>query len=240
MSNKQLEICVGSWQSAMAAQLGGANRIELCDNLAEGGTTPSLGMLRHCKKHLKIPFFPIIRPRGGDFVFSNDEFEIMKEDVVACREMGCEGIVIGMLLKDGSIDMERCSELIALAVGMQITFHRAFDRCNDLEKGLEDIVQLGCHRVLTSGAKQYAIEGLNVLKSLLIQADSRISIMPGSGINELNLAQIVQISGANEFHTTAKMSFDFGVDITDGKKLITYETSSEKVAMLKEILAGLA
>lgn len=237
MSKKQLEICVGSWQSAMAAQIGGADRIELCDNLAEGGTTPSLGMILNCKKSLKIPFFPIIRPRGGDFVFSDEEFEIMKEDVIACRNLDCEGIVIGMLKKDGSIDNERCAKLISLAGDMQITFHRAFDRCSDLERGLEDIIKLGCHRLLTSGAKEYALEGLDVLKSLVIQADSRISIMPGSGINEHNLAQIVRESGASEFHTTAKVKNDYEIDRVNSQPYTIFETSSEKVAELKRILS---
>lgn len=237
MSNKQLEICVGSWDSAMAAQLGGADRIELCDNLAEGGTTPSYGMLLKCQKTLKIPFFPIIRPRGGDFHFSNDEFEIMKEDVIACKDLGCKGIVIGILRKDGSIDTERCAQLIDLAKGLEITFHRAFDRCNDLKKGLEDIIGLGCHRVLTSGGKENAFEGLELLKSLIIQAGSRISIMPGSGVNEQNLAQIALESGAHEFHTTAKINVEYGIDATTGKKYSMMETSTEKVAQIKQILS---
>ena len=237
MSNKQLEICVGSWDSAMAAQLGGADRIELCDNLAEGGTTPSYGMLLKCQKTLQIPFFPIIRPRGGDFYFSNDEFEIMKEDVIACKDLGCKGIVIGILRKDGSIDTERCAQLIDLAGGLEITFHRAFDRCSDLKKGLEDIIGLGCHRVLTSGGKENAFEGLELLKSLIIQAGSRISIMPGSGVNEQNLAQIALESGAHEFHTTAKINVEYGIDATTDKKYSMMETSTEKVAQLKQILS---
>ena len=237
MSNKQLEICVGSWESAMAAQMGGADRIELCDNLAEGGTTPSYGMLLQCKKSLQIPFFPIIRPRGGDFVFSAEEFEIMKADVAISKELGCQGIVIGILRKDGRIDSERCAQLIDIARGLQITFHRAFDRCSDLERSLEDIIQLGCHRVLTSGAKENAFEGLAVLKSLVIQAGSRISIMPGSGINEQNLAQIAHETAAIEFHTTAKSLIEYGFDPTTGKAYNTFETSSQKVAQLKQILS---
>jgi copper homeostasis protein len=239
MSNKQLEICVGSWQSAVAAQMGGADRIELCDNLAEGGTTPSLGMILKCKKSLTIPFFPIIRPRGGDFIFSDDEFEIMKEDVAISKELGCQGIVIGILRKDGNIDSERCAQLIDIAGGLEITFHRAFDRCSDLERGLEDIIQLGCHRVLTSGAKEYAFDGLAVLKSLVIQAGSRISIMPGSGINEQNLAQIAHETAAIEFHTTAKILREYSFDSTIGKAYTTFETSSQKVAQLKQILSDI-
>jgi copper homeostasis protein len=237
MSNKQLEICVGSWESALAAQEGGADRIELCDNLAEGGTTPSYGMLVKCQKTLKIPFFPIIRPRGGDFYFSNDEFEIMKEDVIACRDLGCKGIVIGMLRKDGSVDTERCSELIALAGGMQITFHRAFDRCSDMNKGLEDIIQLGCHRVLSSGGKENAFDGLENLKALVKQARSRIIIMPGAGINELNLHKIASETGAHEFHSTAKKFFEYGLDPVTNIPYSSFETAAEQVIKLKEILS---
>jgi copper homeostasis protein len=237
MSTRQLEICVGSWQSALAAQEGGADRIELCDNLAEGGTTPSYGMILKCKKSLQIPFFPIIRPRGGDFYFSNDEFEIMKEDVIACNELGCQGIVIGMLRKDASIDTERCSELIALARGMHITFHRAFDRCSDMEKGLEEIIQLGCDRILTSGGRENAFDGLENLKSLVKQAGSRIIIMPGSGINELNLHQIASETAAHEFHSTAKIKLEFGIDATTATVFSTFETSIDKVAQLKQILS---
>ena len=239
MFNKQLEICVGSLQSALAAQLGGADRIELCDNLAEGGTTPSFGMLVQCKKLLKIPFFPIIRPRGGDFIISKDEFEIMKEDVLCCREIGCEGIVIGILRKDGSIDADRSSELIALAGAMQITFHRAFDRCNDLKRGLEDIIELGCHRVLTSGGKEYAYEGIERLKSLVIQAGSRITIMPGSGINELNLLEIAQETSAHEFHSTAKKLMQYEIDPINDEPYRSLETSVDTVSRLKEILSSI-
>jgi copper homeostasis protein len=223
----------------MAAQMGGADRIELCDNLAEGGTTPSYGMLLQCMQSLQIPFFPIIRPRGGDFMFSAEEFEIMKEDVAISKELGCQGIVIGILRKDGNIDSERCAQLIDIAGGLEITFHRAFDRCTDLERGLEDIIQLGCHRVLTSGAKEYAFDGLAVLKSLVIQAGSRISIMPGSGINEQNLAQIAHETAAIEFHTTAKTLAEHGFDSTTGKAYSTFETSSQKVAQLKQILSNI-
>jgi copper homeostasis protein len=233
----RLEICAGSWQSAIAAQAGGADRIELCDNLAEGGTTPSYGMLVQCKKLLQIPYFPIIRPRGGDFIYSKDEFEIMKEDVSCCRDLGCEGIVIGILRKDGSIDTDRCAELIALAGTMQITFHRAFDRCNDLESGLEDIIQLGCHRVLTSGGKEYALEGIQLLQSLVSQAGTRIIIMPGSGINEFNLIEIARVTSAHEFHTTAKKIVEYGIDPINGEPYRDFETSVETVIKLKEILS---
>jgi copper homeostasis protein len=161
----------------------------------------------------------------------------MKEDVICCKELGCEGIVIGMLKKDGSIDTDRCSELIALAGSMQITFHRAFDRCSDLKKGLEDIIQLGCHRVLTSGGKEYAVEGIELLKSLVIQAGSRIIIMPGSGINPLNLLEIAEVTSAHEFHTTAKKLMEYDIDPINDEPYRALETSAETVFELKEILS---
>lgn len=191
-------------RSALAAQKGGADRIELCDNMAQGGTTPSYGMIATCKKLLNIPVFPIIRPRSGDFLYSEEEFEVMKKDVSACAELGCEGVVFGILRSDGSIDIDRCSELINLAKPMQVAFHRAFDHCNDLEKGLEDIIRLGFARVLTSGGELYAVDGIQKIKSLVQQAKKKISIMPGSGVTHQNILELIRQTGAYEFHSTAK------------------------------------
>ena len=199
-----LEICASSLSSALAAQEGGADRIELCDNLYEGGTTPSYGMIKTCKSLLDIPIFPIIRPRGGDFVYSEREFEVMMQDVVCCMELGCEGIVFGILRSDGSIDTERCSELVKLAGSMQLTFHRAFDRCSNRSKGLEDLIALGFQCVLTSGGEDYAEDAISELAIMVRQAKNRISIMPGSGITGYNLFKIAKATGAFEFHTTAK------------------------------------
>lgn len=241
MANYTLEICAGTLNSALIAQANGADRVELCDNLAEGGTTPSAGMISQCKKLLHIPFFPIIRPRGGDFVYSRAEFEVMKDDVIFCRKLNCEGVVIGMLREDGNVDVERCSELISLAGSMQITFHRAFDRCKSMGKSLEDIVGLGCHRILTSGGKVHAIDARNKLKSLVEQAGSRISIMPGSGINNYNLKEILRETGAYEFHTTAKKKLPPISDpIYPGSidPSVYFETDAENVRLLKEVLQG--
>lgn len=232
----KLEICVGSIGSALVAQEFGADRIELCDNLAEGGTTPSYGMIVQCKAQLQIPFFPIIRPRGGDFVFTSEEFEIMRQDVLLCREIGCRGVVIGMLRKDSSIDMERCSELISLAGEMEITFHRAFDRCTSLERSLEDLVQLGCSRVLTSGGKEFAHEATEKLKSLVSQAGSRIQIMPGSGVNHFNLEKIAAETGAYEFHSSAKKSIEYNRDPINRAPFSEIITDGEHVQKLKAIL----
>ncbi len=234
-----LEICAGTIRSAIAAQSGGADRIELCDNLASGGTTPSFGMIFTAKKLLNIPIFPIIRPRGGDFFYSKEEFEIMKKDVICCNKLGCEGLVLGMLNRDGSIDKDRCYELIALARPMQVSFHRAFDRCNDLEKGLEEIIGLGCDRVLSSGGERYAFDGIQRLKALAGQAGKRISIMPGSGITDKNIAEIARETGTYEFHGTAKKLFEYGTDPVSKESFQSFETADENVSKLKEILAGI-
>ena len=241
----ELEICVNSIRSALAAELGGADRIELCDNMAEGGTTPSPGMILQCKKLLSIPVFPIIRPRGGDFLYSDEEFEVMKRDIEFCKEVGCEGVVIGMLNADGSIDTARCKELVELAAPMEVTFHRAFDRCNDLGRGLEDIIALGCRRILTSGGKASAADATDILKTLVDLADNRIAIMAGSGITEDNIARIAELTGAPQFHSTAKatvlsaMSYHPSGDLAvlDGDFAIM-ETSSVKVEKMKQSLAG--
>jgi len=240
----ELEICVNSIQSALAAQKGGATRIELCDNMAEGGTTPSAGMVSLCKKMLNIPVFPIIRPRGGDFLYSDEEYEVMKQDILFCRQTGCEGVVIGILEPDGAIDTVRCAELIALARPMQVTFHRAFDRCNDLEKGLEAIISLGCERLLTSGGEITAAESVEQLAHLVTQANGRISIMPGSGVNENNISLLALKTGAMQFHSTAKEMVNSAMQFKGTGKLAgvdgdfpIMQTSAAKVTMMKEALA---
>lgn len=200
----QMEVCANSLSSALAAQEGGAVRVEFCDNLPEGGTTPSYAQLKLAKELLHISVYPIIRPRGGDFLYSDLEFRIMKEDIKMCKSLNCDGVVIGILNADGSIDKVRCAELIELAKPMKITFHRAFDMCNDLEKGLEDLIELGCERVLTSGAAASALAGAEQIKTLIKQAAGRISIMPGAGVKIENIAEIIRITGAKEFHASAK------------------------------------
>lgn len=199
-----LEVCANSLTSALAAQEGGAIRVELCDNLAEGGTTPSYSTIALAKKLLHIQVYPIIRPRGGDFLYSNLEFDLMKEDIKICKSLNCDGIVIGILKADGSIDKERCAELIELAKPMAVTFHRAFDMSNNMQLALEDLIELGVERVLTSGGANSAIKGVQTLKILVKQAGNRICIMPGAGINDSNIATLVKETGAQEFHASAK------------------------------------
>lgn len=242
----ELEICANSIRSALAAQQGGATRIELCDNMAEGGTTPSAGMVSLCKKLLNIPVFPIIRPRGGDFLYTDEEFEVMKADILACKNLGCEGVVIGILKTDGSIDTEGCAELVALARPMQVTFHRAFDRCNNLKKGLEDIISLGCERVLTSGGEISAADAIPILTKLVKQAAGRINIMIGSGVNEENISALAKQTGAKQFHSTAKITAGSGMAYYGNGNLAQQdghfpimETSSENVKKMKQALQAI-
>lgn len=199
----RMEVCANSLQSALAAQEGGAIRVELCDNLSEGGTTPSYAQIAMAKKMLSIQVCPIIRPRGGDFLYTDLEFQLMKTDVKVCRELGCDGVVLGILKHDGSIDKERCEELIALAGNMNVAFHRAFDLSNNLPEALEDIIELGFIRLLSSGGESSALKGAEMLKKLILQAKDRISIMPGAGINVSNINSLIRQTGAKEFHASA-------------------------------------
>jgi len=202
----QLEVCANSLTSAIAAQEGGAIRIELCDNLHEGGTTPSYGQILMARKLLKIKIYPLIRPRGGDFLYTDLEYEIMKTDISYCIGARCHGIVIGILNTDGTIDKRRCAELVTMAKqkGLGVTFHRAFDMCADLNQALEDIIELGFERVLTSGGKSTAMEGANVIAHLVEKAAGRITIMPGGGVNEKNVADLIYFTKAAEIHSSAK------------------------------------
>jgi len=200
----KLEICVDSLESALIAQSAGVDRIELCQNLHEGGTTPGYGTIVSVRNNLTIGLNVIIRPRGSDFLYTDSEFDIMRRDIEACSEAGVDGIVLGILLRDGNIDVARTSRLIEIARPMKVTFHRAFDMCQDPVKGLEDIIFTGAERVLTSGQKSNASEGSELIASLVKQAGKRIIIMPGGGINESNIVSIARTTGAGEFHLTGR------------------------------------
>lgn len=201
-----LEVCANSVQSAIAAQKGGAHRIELCDNLHEGGTTPSYGQIQSTLKYLQIPVHVLIRPRPGDFLYSDYEFEVMKYDIEACAQLGCRAIVTGILNADGTVDKARCAELVQLAknAGLKATFHRAFDVCADMFQALDDIIELGFDCILTSGGKTTAIEGASKIAQLIQRAAGRVCIMPGGGIGEYNAADIVNYTGATEIHSSAR------------------------------------
>lgn len=206
--NFKLEVIAFNNESCELAQKSGAHRIELCDNPGEGGTTPSIGFIKAARKKISIELFPIIRPRGGDFLYSDDEFDIMNEDILQCKKIGCDGVVIGLLNADGTIDTTRTSQLVNLAYPMSVTFHRAFDRANDPFKAMEDIINCGCERILTSGQQPTASEGIELINALIKQADERIIIMPGSGLRSDNIISIAKQSGAVEFHSSARTTSD--------------------------------
>jgi copper homeostasis protein len=201
-----LEVCANSVNSALAAQAGGAKRVELCNNLHEGGTTPSAGQITTARRLLTINQYILIRPRGGDFLYSDTEVQIMLADIDFCINAGCDGIVIGALNADGTIDKATNSRLIepALKAGLGITFHRAFDMTADIYQALEDVIALGCERILTSGGKMTAMEGASTINHLVQQAAGRISIMPGGGINEHNVNDLVRFTGVTEVHASAR------------------------------------
>lgn len=199
-----LEIAANSLDSALAAQQGGADRIELCAGLEVGGLTPSAGLIALLRAELSIPVHVLVRPRAGDFAYSAHEHQTMLADIAHCRQAGCDGIVTGALDPDGGVDMARCRELVEAAADMHVTFHRAIDVSRDPERALEDIIALGCGRVLSSGAAPSAPEGAGLLRRLLQRAAGRITVMPGAGINAGNIAQLRRDTGANDFHASAK------------------------------------
>lgn len=197
------EICVDSVEGALAAQGGGAQRIELCDNLVEGGTTPSIGMIRTVRHVITIGLNVIIRPRGGDFCYTPLEFEVMRQDILAVKELGVNGVVIGLLLPDGSVDIERTRELVELARPLSVTFHRAIDMCRDPYEALEALVELGIDRILTSGQKATFSEGVDCIAGLVRKAGDRIIILAGGGINIKNAARLAAQTGVQEMHFAA-------------------------------------
>ncbi|MFD0794442.1 copper homeostasis protein CutC [Mucilaginibacter litoreus] len=239
-----LEVCANSVTSALAAQQGGAIRVELCENLAEGGTTPSMGQILLARKHLHIKLYVLIRPRRGDFLYSDLEYEVMQADIRSCVEAGCDGVVIGMLKADGSIDKERCTELVRFARqwGLGVTFHRAFDMCADQYQALEDIIEMGCERILTSGGKTTAMEGASTISHLVEKAAGRITIMAGSGVSEYNVADLVHFTNVTEVHSSARSQVKGGMEYKNDHILMSTGIADEfsldftDVARVKKIL----
>ncbi len=211
MSEYILEICANSVESCMEAQKGGAHRVELCAGIPEGGTTPSYGDIVMARELLNIDLFVIIRPRGGDFLYSPLEHEIMLRDIAVSKELGVDGVVFGCLTADGEVDMERNRELVEAAEGMSVTFHRAFDMCRAPFESLEKIINLGINRVLTSGQQPKAEAGTGLIKELLQVANNRVIIMPGGGINNQNITKIAGETGAREFHFSARRAIESGM-----------------------------
>jgi len=225
----------------MIAAVAGAHRIELCADAAEGGTTPGFGTIKRVKEKVSADVYPIIRPRGGDFFYDDDEFIMMKTEILLCKELGCEGVVIGMLKQDGSIDKDRCRQLVALAYPMGVTFHRAFDRAINPFEALEDIIQTGCERILTSGHKPTALEGAQLLDELIRQANDRIIIMPGSGIRAANIAEVAKKTGAAEFHSSASVKMNSSMTFINQdmrENLQTIMADKNEVEGMKENLSA--
>lgn len=237
---KLLEIAVFNIESAIAAERAGADRIELCENPFDGGTTPSYGTLKIIREKIRIPVFPIIRPRGGDFLYSDNEFEVMKNDLQLVRELGFAGAVIGLLHKDGTIDTKRTKELVAIAPDMQLTFHRAFDRCKNPLQALEDIIQTGCARILTSGQKPNVNDAKELIKTLIQKANNRIIILPGSGVRSNGLHELANDTGAAEFHSSARTELASNMDflVPSMKETLTNTfVDTDEIIKMKKILS---
>jgi copper homeostasis protein len=194
------EVCVDSVESALAAEQGGTDRIELCSDLIEGGLTPSSGALKVAREALRLKIMAMIRPRGGDFCYSDAEFRVMQHDIAAAKDARADGVVLGLLLPDGTIDAERTQQLLSLARPLAVTFHRAFDMTRDPYSALERLIELGVDRVLTSGQEPTVWEGVDLIADLVRRASRRIVIMPGGGITERNVGRIVAATGVTEVH----------------------------------------
>ena len=235
-----LEIAVFNIESALTAIAAGADRIEFCENPMEGGTTPSYGSLKTLIQKTSTPIFPIIRPRGGDFLYSDDEFDSMKSDLLLVKELGYPGAVIGMLKKDGHRDINRTAKLVSIAGNMEITFHRAFDRCIDPLKGLEDIIQTGCKRILTSGQVPNVANALPLIAELVNNANGRITIMPGSGVRANNINQIIARTNVKEIHSSARKNYPssmlFSPASMQEEMMFTGVDQAEIIAMKKVLI----
>jgi len=199
-----IEIATSDFVTTRSAVEGGADRIELCANLYEGGTTPSYATIRKCREAFAVSLYPIIRPRGGDFLYTDEEFEIMLQDVRLCKQLGCDGVVTGLLNSDGVIDVLRTAKLAEAAYPMGVTIHRAFDRCRDPFGALEQIIELGCERILTSGQQPSVTDGVQLVADLNRHAGERIIIMPGSGVRKENIKMLAEKTGCTEFHSSLR------------------------------------
>lgn len=227
----KLEICANSFQSAINAEKAGAHRIELCSELSVGGVTPSYGLLKKVMSELTIPVHVLIRPRSGDFTYSDEEFDIMKENIQLCEKLGCSGIVSGVLHDNNTIDVERTQELIELSKPMNFTFHRAFDVVLNPKNAMQQLIDMGVDRVLTSGQKEKAEQGIDLLIELQSVAKNKIIIMPGSGINANN-THLFKEAGFKEIHTSASKVIIKNRDCYFGN---TQQTVSD-LSTIKEIL----
>ncbi|HEY1212259.1 MAG TPA: copper homeostasis protein CutC [Bryobacteraceae bacterium] len=239
----QLEICAFNLASAIVAQGAGADRIELCASPAEGGVTPSPGTIRAAREQLRIALYPIIRPRGGDFFYSDEEFRVMLRDIEYCKQVGCNGVVIGMLNIDGTVDQARCARLVETAYPLGVTFHRAFDWTVNPFESLETIIQMGCERILTSGQRPTAEEGVQLIDQLVREADDRIVIMPGSGVRSGNIVSLAEKTGASEFHTSARLLKASAMDYVNAKMKESQDffmAGEEEIKKIRDLLTSIS
>lgn len=239
----ELEVIAFDLVSCVTAEERGADRIELCANPHEGGTTPSCGTIALARESTTIALFPIIRPRGGDFLYTDREFDAMAADIDQCRQLGCDGVVIGMLTEDGDVDMDRCAKLVEHAGPMQVTFHRAFDRTADPLESLKRIVDLGCSRILTSGQRPNVQDGREMLRTLVAAAGDRITIMPGSGVRSTNVLELAEFTGATAFHSSARATHPSAMRYTNpamAEELTSISIDGDEVAELRKILDAYA
>ena len=245
----KLEVCCDSLDSVLSAVRGGASRIELCSALTEGGLTPSVGMVREALRISSVPINVLIRPRGGDFLYSPAEWQAMQEDVAAMRDLGVHGVVIGGLLADGRIDEEHTAQLVEQAGSLSVTFHRALDMSSDPEAGIASLCEMGVHRLLTSGMAATALEGVARILQWQQQFGERLILMPGCGVNSTNVAEIVRRTGATEVHASAKQLVQSGMlfrrdDVKMGSanrdEFARYVTDESEVRKIRAALDGLA
>lgn len=202
----RLEICIDCIESALAAETGGADRIEICGSLAAGGTTPSVGLVQQCLQRCQLPSVVMIRPHDGGFVYSEDDMSTMLNDIAAMKKLGVQGLVLGALTAEGNIDVRTMQRLIEAAGSMQVTFHRAFDMVRDPLRAMDEIIGLGVDRLLTSGQKTRAEEGVSLIQQLVVRADGRLSVMAGAGVNASNVRRIIEVTEVTEIHASASIS----------------------------------
>jgi copper homeostasis protein len=240
-----IEIATSDFETTKSAVVGGADRIELCANLGEGGTTPSYGTIYQCREAFDVLLYSIIRPRGGDFLYSEDEYEIMLHEVKLCKQLGCDGVVIGLLQPDGNVDIRRTAALVEIAYPLGVTFHRAFDRCRDPFEALEQLAKIGCERILTSGQKPTVTEGVDLLAELNKMADGRIVIMPGSGVRKENIKMLAEKTNCTEFHSSlrnkarGKMEFTHPAFKSSEESYVNNSIDPAEVKALKDALNNL-
>ena len=240
-----LEICVDSLESERAAQEGGAQRVELCSALSEGGLTPSAGLIAAVRESLRIPVFVMVRPRGGEFFYAGDEFAVMKREIAAAKAYGADGVVLGVLLQDGAVDIERTGELVGLARPMGVTFHRAIDWAPRMEEALEQVIEAGADRVLTSGGAESALQSLDQITRLVERSEGRIGVMVCGKVRQDNIGEIARKTRASEFHASLrkprKSPVNYGgrlVPLGEGGEddLALYAVAEEDVRALRDAL----